>query len=296
MKAFVIDLQAVVDGKRLSSETVHAYVRGLLNLMLKIAPKHDWGWLRIVAENLRKIARPSVDKRVQVRPANLLYEFGKKLIQQADDPSTGTPRDRAVLARDGLIIAILAARAPRRGCLARMTTGRHLQKTGDRYWLMFGADETKQGRESDDYLPHDLTPYIERYLAEHRKVLKSQAKVIVDDQSLWLTENARRLGAPAINYQVKVRTKTEFGVAIPPHRFRDCLATSIAYELPENVAMATQMLHHADPEMAHKHYIQAEARVAFARMHENLEELRGEIRRRAGDEHWASNERVVDAE
>jgi integrase len=169
-----------------------------------------------------------------------------------------------------------------------MEIDRHLQKIGDLYWLMFGSDETKQRRETHDFLPLDLVPYIERYLNQHREVLLARAKGASDDRAVWLSENGRRLGAPAISYQVKLRTKKKFGVAIPPHRFRDCLATSVSYELPANVGIGSQMLHHYDPDLMQRHYIQAEARIALGKLHKNLEEIRRELERHQKGDIWTT--------
>jgi hypothetical protein len=277
-------LKRDMDVGRLSSEALHGYVRGLLNVMLKIAPDRDWAWLRTVAENARKVAKPSRDKRLQVRPSFDLYGLGKSLMREADDPNTATPRERAVRFRDGLKIAVLATRATRRGSLAKMNVEQHLTKIGDRYWIVFADNETKQRRDTEDYLPPDLTPFIDRYINCHRWVLRSYAKPPEDEPAVWLSEKGTRLGAAAISFQVKLRTHRAFGVAIPPHRFRDCLATSIAYELPGHVYVGAPMLHQSTLGVMERHYDQSEARCAFNRFHDHLSALRRELAHLVDDE------------
>ena len=56
---------------------------------------------------------------------------------------------------------------------------------------------------------------------------------------------------------IVVRTKAAFGVAVTPHRFRDCAVTSMGEENPELVWLAPALLHHSDPRIAEKHYNQA---------------------------------------
>jgi len=291
VRAYIAQFQAEVDAKRLSSETLHAYVRGLLNCIMKMAPKQnsDWAWLRTAAENLRKIARPSRDKRLQTRSTSDLYAYGKELMQEAEDPATGTSRRRAVRYRDGVIIAILAARAPRRGCLSLMDIEGQFQKIGELYWMIFSAEETKQRRDHDYPLPRDLTPYVDRYLGHHRMVLASRAKGLPDDESVWLTENGTKLGAPAISHQVRVRTKAKFNVEITPHLFRDCLADTTAHELPGNLGIAAQILGHG-LEVMNRHYIRPKSRVALRRVHDNLAASRRELAPLNTPELWAAAE------
>jgi hypothetical protein len=69
---------------------------------------------------------------------------------------------RNVRYRDGLMMAILAARAFRRGNLAQMRVGRHISKIDDIYVCSFTAAETKNRRELVEPLPAALTPYIDR--------------------------------------------------------------------------------------------------------------------------------------
>ena len=59
----------------------------------------------------------------------------------------------------------------------------------------------------------------------------------------------------AVAYErVTVRTEAAFGVAVPPHRFRDSAVTSLGEEAPELVWLAPALLHHADLRIAEKHY------------------------------------------
>jgi integrase/recombinase XerD len=65
------------------------------------------------------------------------------------------------------------------------------------------------------------------------------------------------MGENAIREQIKRRTKHEFGHAIWPHLFRDCVATSIAIEDPQNVHLASDILGHQSYATTEKYYNQS---------------------------------------
>ena len=50
------------------------------------------------------------------------------------------------------------------------------------------------------------------------------------------------MSSEAIRAQIKIQTKKAFGHKIWPHLFRDCAATSIAIEDPENLALGADLL------------------------------------------------------
>jgi integrase/recombinase XerD len=261
-----------------SEVTIHAHIRSLLTGMLMFAPEADWSWLRIVETNLRKAMKPSVDKRHQVRPVRELFAYGLRLMDEAEKSKSPDRVNVAVQYRDGLLIAIFASRAPRRGVVTLMEIGTHLIREGDLYWLVFDETEMKGGRHSDKYLPAVLTPHMTRYLDYHRRSLLRDPDGLSDVPGVWIGEHARPIGGPGIRSAVCKRTEAEFGVAIPPHRFRDCLATSFAYEDPANLRAATSVLDHASPEMVDRHYNQSQRHVALMRVHSNLDELRERLK------------------
>ncbi len=69
-------------------------------------------------------------------------------------------------------------------------------------------------------------------------------------------------------------TREEFGVAINPHLFRDCCATSIAIDDPENVWMAATILTHSSADVMNRHYNQAKMISASRMVTSTITELR----------------------
>lgn len=261
-----------------SDVTVHVYIRSLLTAMLMFAPDTDWHWLQVVETNLRKSMKPAVDKRHQVRPSRDLFAYGLHLMDTAETTKELDPIGRAVLFRDGLLIAIFASRAPRRGAVTLMEVGKHLIQEGDLYWMAFDEQDMKGGRFSEKYLPRVLTPRVTTYLQQHRSVLCRSRERELSISGVWIGEHGRPIKGPGIRSAVCARTLTEFGVKIPPHRFRDCLATSFAYEDPENLRAASSVLDHTTPAMVDLHYNQAQSRLALRRVQSNLDHLRSDLR------------------
>jgi integrase/recombinase XerD len=261
-----------------SEVTIHALVRSLLTGMLMFAPEGDWTWVSIVEANLRKTMRASVDKRHQVRPIRELFTYGLRLMVDADKSKSTARVKLAIQYRDGLLIALFASRAPRPGVVTLMKIGEHLIREGNLYWMVFDETEMKGGRNSEKYLSRDLVPYLNRYLDHHRRVLLRDPGGQSEVTELWIGEHGRAVTAAGIHQAVCKRTLTEFDVEIPPHRFRDCMATSFAYEDPQNLGAASSVLDHATPTMVERHYDQAQAHVSLRRVHSNLDELREQLK------------------
>jgi hypothetical protein len=161
---YVADLQVLGNG----SYTVLGYVRELHNALRAMAPKDDWGWLRRVSRGLRRIVKPVRDKRARIVPSDQLFSYGIELMIEADGPSGGTPLQGAIRYRDGLMIALLAARPFRRANFVSIELGRHLVRQGDGYWLRFEAKETKTRAPIEVPFPEILIPYLDRYLVHYR--------------------------------------------------------------------------------------------------------------------------------
>jgi integrase/recombinase XerD len=178
--------------------------------------------------------------------------------------------------RDGLIIALLAALPVRMANFSRIELGTHLVARGSEYWLMFSADETKNGRHIEAPLPDHIVPYLVRYLGHYRPALLDLRKnrPLPMRRALWVNRLGQMMGEGAIREQIKKRTRVAFGHAIWPHLFRDCVATSIAIERPDDVAIAADILGHASFATTDKYYNQARAIEASRMFQRCIAELR----------------------
>jgi integrase len=255
-------------GKRLAPVSVAMMIGSLARMMVALEPTIDWVWLRAVYQHLKTTARPSRDKRQAVVPAKDLYDLGLHLMQDAEARSACSYLG-ATQFRDGLMIALLAALPVRMANFSRIEFGTHLIARGSEYWLVFSADETKNGRHIEAPLPDHIIPYLVYYLRVHRPELLDLRKnrLLPTPRALWINRLGQMMGEGAIREQIKKRTKAAFGHVIWPHLFRDCAATSIAIEKPDIVAIAADILGHASFATTDKYYNQARA-IEASRMYQ----------------------------
>lgn len=233
---FVADLQ-----DRVASSTVFTYTLNLLMLAQHVAPERDWSWFKGLKNRLHARAKPARDKTARVRSSGDLFELGIHLMDTADGHTCRyNPLAAETRYRNGLMIALLAARSIRLANLADLEVGRHVARVNDIYWLVLEADEVKNRKHIEVPLPNVLTQYVDQYLKRYRPRLLGDAKT----NWLWISSQGRTLSQGVIRYHLKRLTEEAFGEPISPHLFRDCAATSVAIRDPHHVRIAASILGH----------------------------------------------------
>ena len=180
-----------------------------------------------------------------------------------------TARRRAVMYRDGLIIAFLALRPLRRRNLARLDLGRTLVRRAEAWWIEIPPEDTKTRVPIEENWPAILIDPLERYLVEHRGLLsKAQGRWSVPvGAALWVSSDGSPMTEMAIYDRVRERTRDAYGKSVNPHLFRDAAATTLAIEAPADVHLAAPLLGHRSLSVTERHYQQArslEAHRAYA--------------------------------
>jgi integrase len=224
-------------------------------------PAADRSLVRRMQATLARRAPPSRAKRERMIAPSVLFAAGLARMARIDRDRHRKLDVRNVRYRDGLMLAVLAARAFRRGNLAQMRVDHHISKVDGLYVCTFAAAETKNRRELIEPLPIALTPYIDRYLDEVRPSL---LRGHVSD-AFWISTYRGPLSEQSIYTKICAATEDELGVRLNPHLFRDALATGIATDDPEHIRMASRLLGHADPRTTERHYIHAQALAASRR-------------------------------
>jgi integrase/recombinase XerD len=246
---------------RVAPQTAASRVRDLSVMIRALDPDADRALVRRMQANLARRALPSRAKRERMIAPSLLFAAGLARMDRVEHEQHRKLDVRSVRYRDGLLMAILAARAFRRGNLARMRIGRHISKIDGVYICSFTGAETKNRRELFEPLPEALTPYMDRYLAEVRPaLLRGHAS-----DAFWVSTYRGALSEQQIYTKVCAATEEELGVRLNPHLFRDALATGIATDDPEHIRMASRLLGHADQRMTERHYTHAQAITASRR-------------------------------
>ena len=207
---FVNDLN-----QRVAPASVGMLVGGVKRMLEAIAPDHDWQWMRPLYRNLKRAAVPTRQKHTRVVEAAALFELGVRLFQEAE----ATPSDRRsylIVARNGLIISLLAARPIRLGNLVSIEIGRHLVRSGGLYRLVFSAQETKVGRPIDLHCPAELTPYIDKYLEVYRPLLLARAKQRPPRADCGSTRTAACSTSPPSTIRSRLRPNEHSGTPSTP--------------------------------------------------------------------------------
>ena len=177
---------------------------------------------------------------------------------------------RAFIARNSLMVALLAACPIRLKNFAALETQERLRKIGETWWIFI--KDTKSKRADHRPVPDFLTGAIERYLDAYRPILLGNS---VDPEkgrnshclmrhripaeatsALWIS----RLRGPMGYGQVeRVITQTSYrliGVSISPHLFRVAAATTAAL-YSQSPHLAGALLQHSDERITIEHYIRA---------------------------------------
>jgi hypothetical protein len=150
-----------------------------------------------------------------------LYRWGLDLMSKALT-LTG-PRRRQVMLRDGLMIAVLAARAMRRRSVEAMDLDTQVRRIDGSWHLLLGAQDVKTGRAMSYAVPPSLNAWIDRYVAVERVELLAGRSC----EAFWVNWGGEPLRAAGIEKRIRWHSAKKFGPegAFGPHRFRYCIAT-----------------------------------------------------------------------
>jgi integrase/recombinase XerD len=258
-------------GRKLCSVTIAGYIRDLEEAIRVMQPGADLSVINRVRRRLEAVAEPSRDKRLHVvSPAMLLQVAVEEMARLHQLQNRHFSRRTAERFRDALLIAFLATRPLRLANMTAIVLGRHLQKEGMVYWCRFSGNETKEGQPLEFPLPEALTIWFDHYLAFHRLLLLRGK----EGERLWITIRSTPMVENTIYCRVTCLTRRLVGRPINPHLFRDCVATFIAEELPEEVRIVARVLGHATLATSEHHYNQAGMLSAQRRYLDALAQLR----------------------
>ena len=264
----------------LATATVENHLISLDRALFSIAPETDRSLLRQVINRVRDPNAGIAAKRVRLQDSYDLFQLGLQLMAEAGDADRKAlrPSMRPIRYRDGLIIALLAARPLRRKNFANLILGEHLRLVDGHWWMFIPAEETKTHQEIELPLPADLVCPFEHYLDVHRPALLQACnrKEVACSRTgpLWISaRSGRALSGHTMNLRIGEHTGRSFDHHLNMHLFRDCAATSVAIRDPKHVRIATAILGHRCFETTERHYNLARSVEAAERHHACLDEL-----------------------
>ncbi|KQW80774.1 tyrosine-type recombinase/integrase [Brevundimonas sp. Root1279] len=277
-------LQAYLESLRaenLAEYSIAGRIKQLGRMLQMIEPAGNWVWIVRAADHLHCAAQPKRDRREIMQPPEEILQLGLDLMEAAEHDRFRTDTDRAVLFRDGLLLAFLVQRPFRRSNLAGLTLGQNLELK-DVWQIRIEDEDTKNGAPISCDWPSGLVEALEQYLKVHRETLFRGQKIRVDTQALWISKQGRAMGDDAIYCQIKARTKVEFGKAINPHTFRSIAATMIAESSPAESTAIMDVLSHGSMRTSERFYNRAGMMAAGERYHQSLEAHRARADDRGG--------------
>ena len=236
---------------RVSSVTLAQSLYKISRVAGCLEPGQDWGWLRRLCKRLDLRAKPR-DRRSDVVEIKELYRLGLTLMHRADNADLATKFSRALLYRDGLIIALLST-DPLRSANTALEIGQTLVKDGATWSIDIPAEEMKNRRPHLAVLPDWATPCLDRYVDHYWPLLGGNEAA----GRLWLGPDGQPLDGDALYRMICKRTREAFGKPINPHLFRSCLITSTAVHHGANMGLAMTILGHQSSRVTTRHYNQA---------------------------------------
>ena len=119
----------------MADNTVANRLQQLGNALRAIAPEGNWGWIHPASSRIFSKAVLVRDPVARMQPPDTVLDLGRELMHIAEHDRFRTACERAVLYRDGLIIAFLVYRPFRLENLASISLERHLQRRGGQWRL-----------------------------------------------------------------------------------------------------------------------------------------------------------------
>jgi integrase/recombinase XerD len=236
----------------------------------------DWQWLRRLRSGIRDDGQSKRDKRGRLVSSADLCDLGLRLMEQP--VGRRTAREHAICFRDGLAIALLAARPLRRENFAGLRLDRHLAKRGEIWWIYICGEETKTATPIEMPWPEGLVTHLQTWLLVHRPCLAARRGRWNSplQGALWVSSHGSPMTGMALYDRISLHTRAAFGKPINPHLFRDCAATSLAIEDPAHIRMAATILGHRTLATTERHYNLARSLEAARQWQDVIGDLRGE--------------------
>lgn len=246
-----------LEASGLSDFTRAGYLQGMSDALRVMCPDSDVSFIRRVADRIRSSAVRRRDVRTRIRPPQDLLEVGLELMVRAQREGPSELR-RALLFRDGLLLALWVFRALRVSNLTNIALDRQLVKTKRGYTLQFADSEMKNRRSFNVEWPRGLDGPLDTYLNVYRPILQARNKGGASD-GLWLSWHGNALCAGRVSEIINDRTRAALGEAVNPHFVRYIVGTAVAERQPHYVADVAAILSHACLETSERHYIHANA-------------------------------------
>lgn len=257
--------------------SVRSRLVGLCRGMAVMFPERDWSWMRPIINAIPDGGAESRRHKLpRIRHSNELRRLGFDLCAKADASTAPRPIDRAVLFRDGVIIAFLAERPIRRKNLTRLEIGVHVVRTSAGWRIFLPKEQVKNKQQYDHFISDDIGALIERYIEVYRPVLLAARTVEIQlgKPYLWISARGTKLAPNSCFSAVRSRTAAAFGRSLSLHLFRDCAMSTAAMNMPEQVRAGMHVLGNRSFAVTEAAYNMAPVSHAASKLHDVYEAMR----------------------
>ncbi len=244
IRNFIVQLKAADN----SNTTIAARIWEIRIALGIMCPAAKFPWLSSPGgTDVRSLFKDCVQRRPpKIHNSKELYALGLRLMDKA--LLISNPRRRARAFRNGLIVAVLACRAPRLRTLTTPQIGTQLVTAGEGFRLEFRAADLKRKVALEYDLPAGLVSYITHYLAVERPVLLGKKQHLW----FWVGQHGRPLKEAGISGALR-RLSKALGIPFSAHTFRYALGTKAPMVEPQHSMIAPLILGNS-PAVANKYY------------------------------------------
>lgn len=273
------DFIKAMQASNYAPHTIFCHVQEVYDAARVMDPTQDWSWLKSAVKKLRAQSLPVRNKLTRLQSADALERLGRWLMDKAETDKDLSFYKRALMFRDGLMIALLIRRPFRLKNFASLTLGTNLILHSSSATLLFLADEMKGKRAFEVAFPQDYFEALQTYLNIYRPYLLTlthkdddatrQRNECGQNNALWVSNEGRALTDASLRNVIRKRTKAEFGIDMTPHLFRDASVTTLIRYAPESARITRSILGHTTIDITNAHYNQARM-IETSRRHTHL--------------------------
>ncbi len=231
---------------RVCSVTCHGNIYKLRRMAEILDPGRDLSWLREVEAELDYLKQPET-RHHRIVTTDRLVEAGLRLFEQAASskcPALG----RAIISRNGVMLALLALCPIRLRAFSGLTLKRSLIEIDGCWWITLSRFDTKSGRPDERPVPAMLHSSIAAWLETYRPEFKQAG------DALWPSRKGGALSYAGVQRVITETTRALIGFPVSPHLFRSCAVSTTAHHAGSRMGIASGLLQHADPLTTEAHY------------------------------------------
>lgn len=268
----LVESSAVELSERTAAANAARTLGRLRKVLEALHPGLELEHLRRHQRRLAGRAEPSPSKLPRLAHPSELVDAGERLMDRA---RRGLRiKANAIVFRDGLLVVLLARRPARISNVQSIRSGKELDLEAPEGRVSWTAEQTKNRANLSFCLTGELVDLLREWWEVYRPILVTDRA----GKSLWLSEKGGPLTVAGLRRAIAKRTNAELGKRIPPHLFRDCLASMIAYERPDRIDDVSALLGHRRPGSKDNYIAVAKSLVA----QRYLQKLEEETRRKSG--------------